>query len=272
MDKLKRLQKTELEILLEFQRICHKYALQYYLVAGSLLGAVRHQGFIPWDDDIDVAMPRKDFKKFKAVCKSELPEPYFYQDYKTDPNFFPCYAKLRKSGTQMPEENFAGISLHNGIFIDIFPLDKCPLNKNAAKFFFKVIGLLDRALQSHIGVKFCCGYTKRAAIIACRLLALLPKQILYAIRACAIGLINCLPCKRLCTVGGGYGYPRETYDTDWFGLPAILPFEEHPFPVPKEFDKVLKNMYGDYMTFPDAALRKPHADISRVFFVKESHL
>ena len=86
--KLRQLQLVELEILNEFVRICDEYKLQYFLVGGTLLGAVRHQGFIPWDDDIDVAMPRQDYDSFAEICAKELKRQYFYQSADTDPNYF----------------------------------------------------------------------------------------------------------------------------------------------------------------------------------------
>ena len=79
--KIQELQRQELEILLEFQRVCEKHGLRWYLTAGTLLGAVRHKGFIPWDDDIDVAMPRKDYDRLASACRTDLSEQYFFLNH-----------------------------------------------------------------------------------------------------------------------------------------------------------------------------------------------
>lgn len=116
------LQKCQLEILKEFIRICTLHRLQYYLVGGTCLGAVRHQGFIPWDDDIDVAMPRKDYDRFIAL-QDQMKSPYFIQTYKSDPNYIYNYAKIRDSSTTFIENYFACHQINHGVWIDVFPLD-----------------------------------------------------------------------------------------------------------------------------------------------------
>ena len=93
---LRKLQLTQLEILTEVVRICHSNKLRYYLIGGTLLGAIRHKGFIPWDDDLDIAMPRKDFVKFISICRTELNSRYFLHYYTTDFNYYLPFAKVRK--------------------------------------------------------------------------------------------------------------------------------------------------------------------------------
>ena len=96
---LRRLQQTEFEILKEFDRICKKHNIQYFLDSGTALGAARHKGFIPWDDDIDVGMLRSDYEHFLEICPKELEQKYFLQTIETDPGC-PClFAKIRKNGT-----------------------------------------------------------------------------------------------------------------------------------------------------------------------------
>lgn len=115
-------QKVMLEALKEFIRVCTKHNLRYYLVTGSALGAVRHRGFIPWDDDIDVAMPRKDAMKLLAL-KDEFSKPYFLQHYKTDPGYVYPYMKLRNSNTTYVENFMQYHKINHGIWIDIFIMD-----------------------------------------------------------------------------------------------------------------------------------------------------
>lgn len=123
------LQKTELDLLRCFTGICERLRLRYYLVCGSALGAVKYGGFIPWDDDLDVAMPREDYERFLREAPEYLPEGLFLQNFRTDPAFPQIYTKLRNSGTTYIEKTSAHLPIHHGIYIDIFPLDGYPQEK-----------------------------------------------------------------------------------------------------------------------------------------------
>ena len=119
-------QKCALNILIEFINVCKQLDLKYFLVCGSALGAVKYQGFIPWDDDIDVGMPRPDYDIFVANAQKLLPDYLFLQNYKTDKKFPHVFSKLRNSNTTLVEESVAHLDMNHGIYIDVFPLDACP--------------------------------------------------------------------------------------------------------------------------------------------------
>lgn len=117
-------QKVMLEILQEIHKICVENNLTYWLEAGTLLGAVRHKGFIPWDDDSDVSMPRADYEKFLKIAQEKLPEDMFLQTQDTDKEYPLSWAKIRKNGTLLVETGETGNEkYHHGIFVDIFPYD-----------------------------------------------------------------------------------------------------------------------------------------------------
>ncbi len=120
------LQSKELELLQVFIGICEKLNLQYYLVCGSALGAVKYKGFIPWDDDIDVVLPRADYDIFLEKAQSLMPENLFIQNYRTDSCFPKIFSKLRDSTTTYVEKLYGHLSINHGIFIDIFALDAYP--------------------------------------------------------------------------------------------------------------------------------------------------
>ena len=117
------LQKRLLVIFKAFAEVCEKHNLSYFLNGGSCLGAIRHKGFIPWDDDIDVMMPREDYEKFLTLQKEYEGTPYFIQCWKTDPHYIYGYAKLRDSSTTFIEDNYVNHRINHGVWIDIFPID-----------------------------------------------------------------------------------------------------------------------------------------------------
>ena len=127
----KRLWAVELDLLAELQRVCRKHDIQFFAISGTLIGAARHHGFIPWDDDIDVVMMRSEYKRLEQVAPEEFKEPYFFQTNQTDPGSLRGHAQLRNSTTTaiLSEEAFHGRPLYGfnqGVFLDIFPLDNLP--------------------------------------------------------------------------------------------------------------------------------------------------
>lgn len=130
-------QETELEMLKRVIEICDRLDLTYYMVCGSVIGAVKYKGFIPWDDDIDIALPRRDYEVFCEQAQVLLPEYYFLQNYRTDKCFPAIYSKLRDSRTTFIEMPTAKLPINHGIYIDIFPLDGYPESKGEIKVFEK---------------------------------------------------------------------------------------------------------------------------------------
>jgi len=249
----------ELEILKEFGRICEKHNLSYCITAGTLLGAVRHKGFIPWDDDIDVVMPRKDFDRLEKICLNYLPTGLFYQNYQTEANYPFYFAKLRKNNTEVCEESLIDVQMHKGVYIDIFPLDKCPKGKIFGKLFFKVMELLNCVVVAKVNRSFVCGYKKKYMRFLFAILKYLPKRLLISMREIwriLVGILSSGEC--LCTVGGAHGYPRETYKKEWFAESVLLEFEGAQYPAPVGWRELLTNMYGDYMQLPDEPERTGH--------------
>ena len=128
---MKKVWAVELDLLSEFQRICKKHGLVYYADGGTMLGAVRHNGFIPWDDDIDLMMMRDQYEELIAIAPHEFKYPYFFQTEYTDPSSLRGHAQLRNSQTTgiLRSETKGIHSFNQGIFIDIFPLDAVPDNE-----------------------------------------------------------------------------------------------------------------------------------------------
>lgn len=250
---LRAIQTQELEILVEFRRICEENKLKYYITAGTLLGAVRHKGFIPWDDDIDVAMPIRDYKKFARICRRTLSGSFFLQNTASDRQYPFYFCKIRKNSTFVNDPFLKNLAIHKGLYIDIFPLVKCPENERAARTYFKLVEFITYAIIAKYDREFVCGYGKRAVKLIFNLIKLLPKKVLVLFRntICQTMEILCSG-KRLCTVSGAHGYPREAYDSEWFSRTAQLVFEGEVFCAPSGWDELLTSMYGNYMTPPPA--------------------
>lgn len=136
VEKLKKLQDLEFDILKQFILICDQYNLNYSLAYGTLIGAVRHKGFIPWDDDIDVAMPRNDYDRLCKIMKSQPIEGYFFQNFVTEPQCGLIFSKIRKDHTVLSEIYSHHINMHQGVWIDIFPYDNISDNKFKRKLDF----------------------------------------------------------------------------------------------------------------------------------------
>lgn len=112
--------------MIELDRICKAYDIKYTLAYGTLIGAIRHRGFIPWDDDIDVFMLREDLLKLREICKTELNERFFYQNHETDKEYYYLFDKIRLNGTIFKETYLSKYNIHHGVYLDIFPVDKLP--------------------------------------------------------------------------------------------------------------------------------------------------
>lgn len=123
---LRELQLAILDIFKEIEKICITHDIQYFLIGGTLLGAVRHKGFIPWDDDLDIGMTRENYDKFLKIATDELPDNLFLQTYETEPNTPFDFAKVRKNGTVFIENYCRNLDIHQGIYVDIFPYNNIP--------------------------------------------------------------------------------------------------------------------------------------------------
>ena len=135
--KREKVWKIELDILMELDRICRKYDLRYFLDSGTLLGAVRHKGFIPWDDDIDLTMPRKDYDRLIEIASQELKSPYYLQHITTDPKYPGLHVKIRNTDTTAIIKSWLFTDVNQGIFIDIFPLEGLPNDPEKADELYK---------------------------------------------------------------------------------------------------------------------------------------
>lgn len=265
--QLRRLQLGELDILNEFVRICEKHNLTYYLVGGTLLGAVRHQGFIPWDDDIDVGMPREDYDRFAQIAVQELAPHYFYQSPDTDPCYFLSYAKIRKNGTEIYEERFKNAKFHKGIFIDIFPLDFCPKPGVGCHLLFNVLAVMNYRGQIDSGEPY-IPYKELTGKIGYNILRLISPQKLIKLRRNLLRFSKMLSKKQyFACYAGAYGYYKEVFNCSWFGGGRKVIFERLAFTAPNSTALVVSRLYGqNYKIPPPKCQRESHIWTERINF------
>ena len=264
---IRKIQLTELSILRELDRICQKCKIPYIIDSGTLLGAVRHEGFIPWDDDIDIKMLRRDYDKFCNICKDELGKKYFLQTYRTDKGYRWGYARILRKGAVFIRAGHQSLKSKTGIFIDVFPCDNMPEGK-AALFLCNALSLVCRKmLYSEVGAKSAPFFVKRIGF-AC--LDLLPKEwAYYGLEKIAdycgrkeTGKVRCY----------AWGSKEETVGQkrEWFENTCDICFEGLMVKAPAKKEEVLTYYYGkDYMTPPPEEERQPKHTAEYIKFVEE---
>ena len=257
---------VQLELLKNFIQVCSKHNLQYYMVGGSCLGAVRHKGFIPWDDDIDVGMPRKDYEQFLKIAQNELAQNVFVQTFETDRQFPMNFAKLRDSNTTFVETGLKNLNINHGVYIDIFPLDSAPAGRIALNIHFIRKKLYDLRITKAYYLKrydktdkeyySMANIVKRTATAFSCLLSpdlnrtVQKRQLLYK-------KYNGKNTGLIANYGGAWE-KREVMPLAYFGKGSKGVFEGTEVILPQDYDAYLTSLYGDYMTPPPPEKRIGH--------------
>ena len=255
-DTLCKLHEYELKILDELDRICSKYNLKYYLAFGTLLGAVRHHGFIPWDDDVDVCMPREDYEKLSEIVDIELKDGFFFQSEQTDAAWCRLYSKIRIDNTLFIESKVAHVERHQGIFIDVFPLDKT--NKKG-----KIYEAIKQKYVNVVNAQIIMSKGELPINWKHKIMRLiLPNSIFYRIRE----KWKCGKGEYYVGYGGVYGVLKETMPISCYDPPIKLEFEGKEYSAPRNYEYILTHIYGkNYMTLPPENERITHNPIRLSF-------
>lgn len=272
---LKRIQEVELEILKDFMDICDRHGLDYFGIAGTGIGALRHHGFIPWDDDIDVAMPRDDFEKLLPLVEKEMGDKYLIMNAERYPNYPLMTTRMTMRGTKFKEEALKNIDAPLGIFLDLYPLDKVSDNPKEARrqardaWFWSKILILRSIPFPMLGFS---GWKAKIIHAICGLAHLVlsilhvPKTWIY---------------KKAYEAETRSNHYTKTKNLDFFcdttpymNLYAVkdiyplrkLPFEDVELNFPHNLHNNLTGMYGDYMQLPPEEKRKNHYPYELEFF------
>ncbi len=254
--QLRQLQRSELELLREVDRVCRKNAIRYVIIAGTMLGAVRHGGFIPWDDDADVGMLREEYDRFRAACRRDLDLSRFeFQDHTETDGYRWGYGKLRMRNTLFLREHQEHMPYFQGIFIDVFPLDSVPDSLfgraiwNAGCFFLR------KALWSRVGQNAAGSPLERTLWSAVQCIPekwLLRRYDALVTRSRKI-TSEWVRILLFPTPNRQYGYRRK-----WYAESAPVRFEGKDFPGAADWDGYLHFKFGEYMTLPPLEDRKTH--------------
>ncbi len=248
---LKKVQKIQYFLLKEVDKICSSQRISYFLVAGTTLGAIRHNGFIPWDDDLDIGMNRNDYEKFKLYMKNNPSDNYFFQDADFDENYGNIFGKLRKKKTTYTENAAKDSGAKDGIYIDIFCFDNAPDNLVKRKYQKYLIYFYKRLLlvkNNYYIVKEGDSLYKKAIYFLLMIFskALKRKQILNRIKFIS-QKYNSFNTSHKVNLGGAYSYDRELIPSYYIDNLELHKFEDSNFPIFCNYDLYLTNLYGDYM-------------------------
>lgn len=265
---LRKVQFTQLEIAKEIKRVCEENGIAYFLSDGTFLGAVRHQGFIPWDDDMDMSMLREDYEKFFRIAPEKLKPEYCVQSWYTDPNYGLPFGKVMKRGTVYLESKKTRRLQENGFYVDIFPVDALPEDPEEQVAYAKRLMKLYRMKLMKSGYKpwMDCdrvNWVKRIGYLYYQFLALFQdgEKLAKAYDALATA------CPKGKWVSMQWGQSRLIPFADSLVRELVdYSFEGETFAGPKDYDHYLRTQYGDYMTPPPEAERGNRHQILEIDF------
>lgn len=262
-DTLRRLQLKELDSLRYFQNFCKKNNLKFYLLGGCVIGALRHKGFIPWDDDIDIIMPRDDYNKMLTIWNGQLKDDRYIL-LKTDGDKIftgNTFATLIDTSSTLIKENQKDIDVPHGIVTDIFPIDGCPDGR------FKRYGQYINAMIYSLFI------TEFVPVNHGKLISLVSKLMLSVVKSKKsrtriwknaekrASKYNFYTHKYSTELYAGPGYMKNKYPQEAFDKAVYVDFEGMSVPIPQGYDIYLKTAFGEYMDLPPESARVPHHDL-----------
>lgn len=264
------LHEVDLEIVKEVVNICNQNGLMYYMLGGTMLGAIRHKGFIPWDDDIDLGMPRTDYEKFLRIAPKRLSKTLNMINYKTDKNYHYYITRIQNLETKVVETRYENEGEYTYASIDIFPLDGTPNNRFLRKIYCMRL-MAHRAMMSLHYKNGIDPDRKRGFVekLILGILKLFPTDVMfnaYNQKEIIDKLLKKYNMQSSVVTGnlmGAYRM-RELVPTIWFGNDAFYTFEGIKMRGILEYDKYLTHLYGDYMQLPPIESRKKHFRIIEI--------
>lgn len=244
-----------LEMLKEIDRVCNKYNIRFILDSGSMLGAIRHQGFIPWDDDLDIAMMRDDYIKFTEVINNELGSKYRFQCLENTEGYPYNFGKVFDVDTIFVEKFTANQNILHCVYIDVFPMDYVDIKRPCLlNYHREMISKYTMAKYTKLGMIDSVGKRKLAKLLSLSFINnRLNRHMMYFYKKGEM-------VQKICH----YGPNKPPVNISTFIDVIRVPFEDTNMPVSRDFDEVLRGRYGDYMKLPPEEKRNPAHNISEV--------
>ena len=258
-EEMKKVWWIQITILMDFGKWCDEHGLRYFVYGGALIGAVRHKGFVPWDDDIDVCMPREDYNKMLEIWEKEpMPEPYFLQNTLSDVDCYQFWTSIRRSDTTGNRTSLMSKKCNNGIAIDVMPFDGCENNVTLyrlRRFPLKVMSTVCNTYVNEINMDFSARMLRKVL----RFFRVDYKKIYKRIEKhnskhtwdkydkVTLTLVSNPDVKSI---------TERIWDKEDFDHPVYLDFEHVKIPVPCGYERILTLQYHDYMKLPPVEKRK----------------
>ena len=261
--ELEKIKQVQLDIMDEIHRICTKHNITYYMIGGTLLGAVRHKGFIPWDVDIDIAMPRSEYERFKSVCASELDENYCYLDYMSIKNYTSPHALICDKNSRLYKkyDHVNPSAGGYGIYVDIFPLDNAPDDEGLRKKQARRLKRIRKFKQYRIPYSYSFKKTKRLAhYCVSALLSWVSVRRINRYQQKLMKKYQNEQTQCICSMGSQYAYKKQCMPRDTYGTPVLLEFEGRGYLSPQKYKEYLTRLYGDYMQLPPVEQRQANLE------------
>lgn len=254
--ELKQIQSVQQELIQEVAKICRKCGIHFTMVGGTMLGAIRHKDYIPWDDDADIGFLRAEYEKFREACKTELNhEKYYMQDLRDTIGYRWGYGKLRRKGTEFIRLNQEFMPYEQGISIDLMPFDNVPDERLPRRIHFLQCFVYRKLFWSEVGSRVEENLWKR---IVYKMIRRIPMKVVVRSyqRFIDSGQRKKTRLVRILTFPtpkGIYGYERK-----WYTHLSAYPFGAMVLPGARDYDGYLRVKYGNYMRWPPAEKRKTH--------------
>lgn len=270
MGNIDKLHIVDLNILKEVIAVCEEYHLLYYALGGTMLGAIRHKGFIPWDDDIDIGMPRENYEAFLKIAPTVLNKRLKLVNFRTDPQYHYYITRVLDTSTKVVETRYKHEGKYTHASIDIFPLDGSPNNPIIRKFYYFRV-MVHRAMMA-LHYKDGIDPDRKRGIwetILLKVMKTLPTDKMFSAFRQKEKIDRLLREYNMWdsdisgNIMGAYR-TVEMVPTEWYGKDSFYTFEDIQIRGLKDYDKYLTHLYGDYMKLPPEGSRKIHFNIVEV--------
>lgn len=263
-EQLHQIHATQIQIMDAVHALCEKQNITYYMIAGSVLGAVRHGGFIPWDLDIDIAMLRPDYERFIQLCETQLDEQLCCLHWENNAKHSRPHAVICKKGTvlTLKYDCFNRHADNFGIYIDVFPLDNAPDEEKLRKKHAKQLLSLRKLKERRVPYSYSCDVWRRAVHYTVSfLLSWLPIKTINRYQQQLMQKYRDQQTSCICSMASQYAYEKQCMPRSIYGKPVLLEFEGRRYYAPEKYEAYLTRLYGDYMQLPPEEKRQANLEV-----------